>query len=105
VASSGLADRASSIEEKGDIVMRGIKINWLATFILAFVMAFPLSFALRGQRPGFPEIRAAMQALMAARHHLANAGTNFGGHRAAALAATDNALRECREAIRFARHR
>lgn len=85
--------------------MRSIKMNWLAVFVLAFVIAFPLSFALRGQRRGFPEIRAAMQALMAARAHLAHAGTNFGGHRAAALAATDNALRECREAIRFASHR
>jgi hypothetical protein len=84
--------------------MRGNKINWIAVFVLAFVIAFPLSFALSGQGRRFREIRSAMDSLVTARRYLSHAGTNFGGHRAAALAATDNALRECREAIRFASH-
>jgi hypothetical protein len=84
--------------------MKGKKINWVAVFVLAFAMAFPLSFALRGQRGRYPRIHAAIQSLQNARNYLARAGTNFGGHRAAALQATDNALRECRAAIRFANH-
>jgi hypothetical protein len=84
--------------------MSGNKINWVAVVVLAFAIAFPLSFALHGQRRGYPDIHAAMQSLMSARNYLSHAGRNFGGHRAAALAATDNALRECREAIRWANH-
>ena len=84
--------------------MRDAKINWLAVFVLAFAMAFPLSFALHGQRGRHPNIRAAIESLQIARNHLARAAHNYGGHRAAALQATDNAIRECREAIRFANH-
>jgi hypothetical protein len=84
--------------------MKGNKINWVAVVVLAFLMSFPLSFALRGQRGRYPDIHAAMQSLQSARNYLSNAGHNFGGHRAAALAATDNALRECREAVRWANH-
>jgi hypothetical protein len=84
--------------------MKGKKINWFAVVVLAFAMAFPLSFALHGQRRRYPNIHAAMESLVNARNYLTRAGRNFGGHRAAALAATDNAIRECREAIRYAEH-
>jgi hypothetical protein len=84
--------------------MKGSKINWVAVVVLAFVMAFPLSFVLQGQRRHYPNIYAAMQSLQSARNYLNRAAHNYGGHRAAALAATDNALRECQRAIRFANH-
>ena len=84
--------------------MNRTRINWIAVFVLALAMAFPLSFALSAQRGRFPNIRGAMESLESARNYLMHAGRNFGGHRSAALQATENALRECHEAIRYASH-
>jgi hypothetical protein len=93
-----------STQLKRRFSMKGNKINWVAVVVLALVMAFPLALVLQGQMRRFPNITAAMESLRTARNHLSQAGNNFGGHRAAALAATDNAIRECQEAIRWARH-
>lgn len=85
--------------------MNRSRINWIAVFVLAVAMAFPLSFALNAQRRRYPNLRGAMASLESARSYLNHASRNFGGHRAAALQATENALRECHEAIRYASHR
>jgi len=49
------------------------------------------------------EILAAEQELKIARGHLQAAGTDYGGHRRAAMDHLDDALREIREAIQFSR--
>lgn len=85
--------------------MKQTRTNWIAVVVLAFAMAFPLSFVLHGQRGRYPNIRGAMQSLASARSYLGHAGHNYNGHRAAALQATETAIRECREAIRWANHR
>ena len=49
------------------------------------------------------EILAAEQEIKIARGHLQAAGTDYGGHRRAAMDHLDDALREIREAIKFSR--
>ncbi|HEV2500954.1 MAG TPA: hypothetical protein VGY31_15400 [Terriglobia bacterium] len=51
-----------------------------------------------------PEIRAAMAALENARNHLAHGAHDFGGHRASALDLTNQAIEQCRAALRYDRH-
>ena len=48
-----------------------------------------------------PEIRKAIRNLQQAQTALQNAATDFGGHRAKALDATNIALSECQEALKF----
>jgi hypothetical protein len=50
-----------------------------------------------------PEIREALGALQNARQHLAHGAHDFGGHRANALRLTNQAIQECREAMRYDR--
>ena len=52
---------------------------------------------------GDHEILAAEQELKIARAHLQAAGTDYGGHRRAAMDHLDDTLREVREAIKFSR--
>ena len=49
------------------------------------------------------EMLAAEQELKIARDHLQAAGTDYGGHRRAAMEHLDEALREIREAVKFSR--
>jgi hypothetical protein len=84
--------------------MKAKRINWIAVFVLAFAMAFPLSLVLRAQGGRYPNMYAAMRALQNARQHLARAAHHYGGHRANALQAADNAIQQCRAAIRWANH-
>ena len=49
------------------------------------------------------ELLAAEQEMKIARGHLQAAGTDYGGHRRAAMDHLDDALREIREAIKFSR--
>jgi hypothetical protein len=48
-----------------------------------------------------PQIVAAKRALENARRHLQAAKHDFGGHRVKALELTDQAIRECEEALRY----
>ena len=57
----------------------------------------------RFYRERHPEIRRAINALQHARSDLQNAATDFGGHRADALAATDNAIRQLQLALQYDR--
>ncbi len=50
-----------------------------------------------------PEIRAALRALENAKHHLESAAHDFGGHRVKALEHTEQAIRECHEALEYDR--
>ena len=48
-----------------------------------------------------PEIRKAIAQLQRARNDLQDAAHDFGGHRADALAATDNAIRQLQIALQY----
>ncbi len=57
---------------------------------------------LKGREEGHPNIQAAIRHLEQAKESLQKAPSKFGGHKAKALDLTDEAIRECREALRFA---
>ncbi len=60
----------------------------------------PAGQVLKGSREErHPEMRAAIRHLEQARESLQKAAHDFHGHRARALELTDQALRECREAL------
>jgi hypothetical protein len=48
-----------------------------------------------------PAIRAAIQALEKAKYDLNHASHDFGGHRAEALEACDNAIKQLKEALEY----
>jgi hypothetical protein len=48
-----------------------------------------------------PEIRAAINALRRAKEHLEHAAHDFGGHRVEALKATDEAIHQLQEALKY----
>ncbi len=53
------------------------------------------------RREKHPEIMRAMRNLEQAKRNLQNGAHDFGGHRAKALEHTEQALQECREALKF----
>jgi ABC-type glycerol-3-phosphate transport system substrate-binding protein len=57
-----------------------------------------------GERERHPEIRAAINALEKAKAHLTLADHDFGGHRADAVKACDEAIKELNEALKFDKH-
>ena len=48
-----------------------------------------------------PHIRAAIHELEEAKHELQTAAHDFGGHRAEALEAVDNAIKQLRQALQY----
>lgn len=48
-----------------------------------------------------PEIRAAINALRRAKEHMEHAAHDFGGHRVEALKATDEAIHQLQEALKY----
>lgn len=48
-----------------------------------------------------PEIREAIEALRRAKEHMEHAAHDFGGHRVAAIRATDAALRQLQDCLRY----
>jgi len=79
--------------------------------IAAVVMALALAFSAgspatlhAAQSERHPEIRGAINALEKAKAHLTLANHDFGGHRADAVKACDEAIRELNEALKFDKH-
>ncbi len=72
----------------------------------AAAAATPVSFPAAAAMPAehHPEIRAALDALQNARNHLGHGAHDFGGHRAAALNLTNQAIEQCRAALRYDKH-
>jgi len=94
--------------------------NWifrsLATAMMALTLAMPASVpaapAAKNPPPTppaapapepHPEIREAIASLRNARAHLEHAAHDFGGHRAEALRATDEALRQLQMCLKYDR--
>jgi hypothetical protein len=76
----------------------------LVAIALLFTLTFPLAApaAAPAQEP-HPEIHDALAALRRAREHLEHAAHDFGGHREAALKATDNAIRQLELCLKYDR--
>jgi len=53
------------------------------------------------QREPHPEIREAIASLRRAKAHLEHAAHDFGGHRVEALKATDEAIRQLQDCLKF----
>lgn len=70
----------------------------MRTRIMSLAVMFTLLLALSPASPAqgerHPEIRAAIHALENAKRHLEEAAHDFGGHKADALRATDEAIRQ-----------
>ena len=63
------------------------------------VLAVPSAMAQTKER--HPKIRAAIVALEAARTEMKEAAHDFGGHRVAALASCDEAIKQLQEALKY----
>jgi hypothetical protein len=71
--------------------------------LLALMIMSPVVPLLPFQRDVPAEVESARRALQGARNDLANAGSDWGGHRVAAMKHIDAALSELAEAEKFAR--
>lgn len=83
--------------------MRKAAVLWITLLALAGAMLLPVRGPARpaaSPKEPHPEIRAAMQALENAKSHLQKADHDFKGHRTRAVELTEQALQECREALR-----
>jgi hypothetical protein len=80
----------------------------IAVVVMALALAFSAGpatlHAAQGDRERHPEIRAAINALEKAKAHLTLASHDFGGHRADAVKACDEAIKELNEALKFDKH-
>ena len=94
--------------------------NWLIGVLAILTLVFTLTFPTAASaappapkpQPGaaasptpepHPEIRDAIAALQRAREHLNHAAHDFGGHRADALRASDEAIRQLRICLQYDR--
>ena len=71
--------------------------------ILALAIVFPFAMTNRAvaepKREHHPEIHKAIASLEAAKHYMEHADHDFHGHRAEALRATEDAIRQLRLAV------
>ncbi|CAN5450086.1 hypothetical protein BH10PSE5_BH10PSE5_26400 [soil metagenome] len=70
--------------------------------IAGFASALTLGALIGHATAAQPQMEAALDALQGARSHLVEANSDKGGHRGAAIRATDTAIAETRAGIRYA---
>src|SRR5258708_19817917 len=76
--------------------------KFLTGVILGAVLsAGVMSLSAQPERAMHPRIAAAISALKDARAYMENAPHDFGGHKAAAMRSTGEAIRDLNEALRF----
>lgn len=75
----------------------------LALVVLLGVFAAPVTMATASMEEQ-PHMRAALEHLRAAKAELEKAEADKGGHRVAAVKATDEAIHHTEEGIKFANH-
>jgi hypothetical protein len=73
----------------------------LALVVIVAFFSF-MAGRVAGKVPDQPHMRAVLESLRAARRHLEQADADKGGHRVAAIKATDNAIHETEEGIKYA---
>lgn len=76
--------------------------KFFAGMVFGVVLCFgTLTLSAQPERAMHPRLAAAIEALRDARAYLAEAPHNFGGHKAAAIAACDNAIRQLQAALAY----
>lgn len=75
----------------------------LALVVLLGVFAAPVTMATASMEEQ-PHMRSALEHLRAAKAELEQAEADKGGHRVAAIKATNDAIRHAEEGIKFANH-
>jgi hypothetical protein len=71
-----------------------------AAMTIPAMAASPAPITLQAREP-HPEIRSAIMSLERAKYAMQHASHDFGGHRVAALAATDKAIEQLRIALKY----
>ncbi len=80
-----------------------MKMRTLIAFALvALVLAFAYTASAPAAEP-HPQIREAIASLRRAKDHLEHAAHDFGGHRVEAIRATDEAIRQLEECLKYDR--
>jgi hypothetical protein len=108
--------RLSRSANSGGNLMKNYILGSLATVVLILALAMPASVpaAPAAKNPApvpaaapaaepHPEIRDAIESLRNARMHLQHAAHDFGGHRAEALRATDEAIHQLQLCLKYDR--
>ena len=67
----------------------------------AFLSAGALTLSAQNERAMHPRIAAAIESLKEAHAYMAAAPHDFGGHKAAAMSASENAIRELNQALKY----
>ena len=83
--------------------MRNISKLFALTIILG-LLSVPITAVASYDDDDQPHMQAALEALQQAKHHLEEAKHDKGGHRAAALKATDDAIRHVKEGMEAGEH-
>ena len=84
--------------------MKSTRLGWVAAMLFGVVIGLIVGCA-PGVRADQPHMQAALGSLQNAEHELQIAEEDKGGHRAAAIRLTREAIRETHEGIEFARRR
>lgn len=75
--------------------------KFISGIVLGIVLSAGVGLFAQGERAMHPRIAAAITALRDARTYMAQAPHDFGGHREAAIRATDEAIRQLNFALAF----
>ena len=75
--------------------------KFISGFVLGLVLCAGLTLFAQNERAMHPRLAAAITALRDARDYLRSAPHDFGGHKAAAIRATDEAIRQLDFALRY----
>jgi hypothetical protein len=75
--------------------------KFISGFVLGLVLCAGLTLFAQNERAMHPRLAAAITALRDARDYLRSAPHDFGGHKDAALRATDEAIRQLNFALQY----
>jgi hypothetical protein len=75
--------------------------KFISGIALGAVLATGISLFAQNERAMHPRIAAAIESLKDARAYLQEAPHDFGGHKAAAITATDNAIKQLNFALAY----
>ncbi len=75
----------------------------LALALVVFALASPAVTPANADEP-HPQIRAALEQLRTAKQHMEHAAHDFGGHRVAAIKATDEAIHQLELCLQYDKH-
>jgi acetyl esterase/lipase len=79
--------------------------KFISGIVLGLVLCAGLTLFAQNERAMHPRLAAAITALRDAREYLQSAPHDFGGHKAAAIRATDEAIRQLNFALQYRERR